>query len=222
MRGVLATQMSHRLSTSEAFYKNVCIPSRQAAETVTAMRSCLMEQQQQTSAAGSTSSSSSAAVSSSSSGHHRSDDKLTLPLIIPADDLFDNENDWSCLYDDSDKNDQGLLPSSTTDDRCIDAEPTADSCSLNQREQPNDYGRFDGYLFHALNTGGRSFRPEDVATLLGHQGIKDMIQRQTVDSARLRTLLAAEDSLRPLRTRYTFHQLRDRIRTAFRSTRRDR
>jgi len=212
MRGALATQMSHRLSTSESFYKNVCIPSREAAKTVAAMRSCLMEQEP---ASASTSTSTSTTPTT-----NYATDQGTLPLIYPAEDLFDSE-DWTTSFACGDHDsycDQGLNSSSSSPPPtgAASAAASADATSSHSQTESEDYRRFDGYLFNALNTGRRSFSEQDVTTLLGHRAIKNMIQQRSVDSARLRNLLAVEDSLRPLRTRYTIHQLRDRIRTAFR------
>jgi hypothetical protein len=63
--------------------------------------------------------------------------------------------------------------------------------------------------------GRRSFLPEHVKIILNHPVVQQMMDSKSVDSEKLREILSKD--LRDVASLYTVNQIRDRIRTAFRS-----
>jgi hypothetical protein len=65
--------------------------------------------------------------------------------------------------------------------------------------------------------GRRRFTPQEVTLILSSDEVAAMIRRRSVDSDRLRTLLASTPSLRLLQDVHGVRAIRDRIRTVYRS-----
>lgn len=188
MRSDLASLMGHRISTSEKFYNNVFLPNHQAIQTVGQIKQCL--------------------------------------LLKPINNSFDTQTG---SVEETSANVEHLpcVPI-VSDAKIALVSPMKQFKSVSTQTDFNECAKTSNLVVQASCTsvrpeieakkhGRRTFDRNDANVLITHPEIQRMIDNEMADSAVLRQLLATDEKLKVLASKYTVKQIRDKIRSVYRT-----
>jgi hypothetical protein len=232
LRGNLASQMSHHLSTAEKFYKNVCQSNIEAIKTVDSVRNCLKlsGKKQIVNAVAETSSEN----TELNVVQHESPAKLTNlhdTFVYTQNNSSIHELSQNFKRDATTQTDFNckcsaitVVSNRTNNDnlsmlRSVQDKPQSANVQVKRTlttlpSQPVKKSRTTEQTL--AHHGRRSFEKEHVTRICNNSVIKHMIEIKCVDSEKLRDLLNTDQNMHDIASLYTVKQIRDRIRCVYR------